>query len=248
MDALAPRDVDAWAVGLLRGTNPWAAWLLRLLAPASGFRQFCRVYAYFRWADDVVDAPGRDPAAVRVFAARQRVRLDAGGLPEHPAEAAVDAALAEAPALRVAVDGMWDALDFDVARGSGPLPDAEIEAQIARIGDAYLAGLAWCVGVREPLPPAVLELSRAATAAHQLRDLEVDLALGYCNVPVEVLGGADPDPAALAPWVRARARAQLARFDAGLAATRAVRPWRARIAIALFGWRYRRLAARLATG
>lgn len=242
-------DVRRWARQELGRTNPAVWWLGRIFATRAGFERFCLVYAHFRWADDIVDAPGRDPAAVARFVAEQRGRIATGGDPgAHPAEAAVTRALAEDPSLRPAVEGMWEALAWDAARGPGPRPAAEIEAQIRRIGDAYLLGLCNALGVRDPLPEAIFELSRAATGVHQIRDVSVDRSLGYINVPAEDLAGIDPRNAPIAafqPWIHARAAALHARFEAGEAALSQVKPLGARIALTLFSWRYRRLLRRL---
>lgn len=227
--------------------------LLRLSCPPAGRRAFQQVYAYFRVLDDRADAPGALPAQAAAAVARHLALLD-GAAPCDP----VEAALAEVragplgPAMGPAIEGMGAAIAWDARRRGRSCTQAELEAQITRIGDAYLRALWVCSGARGPLPEDLCWLSRAATGAHQLRDLEEDLGLGYLNVPVEALAelGLEGVPAAsldrsrLAPWIAARCVALDRAFDRGEAHLPAVRPLRCRTLITAFSHRYRWLLAR----
>jgi len=246
-----PPEVDRWAVASLRHRNRPAWALVRTLCTPGGYRQFCLVYAYFRWADDVVDAPHRVPVVIQAFVASQeqliRGERPAVGLPEHALALALRESGGEIGPL---VGRMWEALDFDAHRGPGPVPAEQIDAQIHRIGDAYLEALWRCSGAPGPVPTGVLPLSRAATAAHMVRDLFLDLELGYCNLPAEDLDrlGLDPadlDPASVAPWVLDRCRHIEAWFDEGEAALSRIRKRRARLLLGAMSWRYRRLTRAL---
>jgi hypothetical protein len=218
-----------------------AALPLRLVCAAGAYDAFAATWWYFRWADDVVDAPGRDPENVRRFVASQRVLLANVRDPAGPEEAAVARALAHpkyGPGLWCAADLMLRALEFDAWRGPEPLPAAEIEAQIARIGDGFALALWTCLGASGEPTEAARELARAATAAHQLRDLREDLALGYCNVPEEALpNGLVADD--VSAWAARRKAEVDARFSRALAGLSGV-PWRARFVFTLLAWRYRR--------
>lgn len=253
----------AWASATLRRGNPAAWWLLRLLAPAAGFEQFCRVYGYFRWADDIVDAPQgpeRNRDQIQAFVQEQsRAWQPVTSTPAvvGPGPLALHRALELQPELAGAVTGMWEALAFDAMRGPEPRTTGEVEAQLVRIGDAYAVGLATCLGVGEALARdnphgnAIRQLARAATRVHQVRDLWIDRELGYCNVPAEDLDALGvrfevATVAVLAPWVTARCQAVLPIFRAGDEALRTLQPWRARWVFRIYGWRYARLARALA--
>lgn len=234
---------DAWARRAFRVASPSTWLVMRLLAPAAGYRDFARVYAYFRVADDVVDAPGRDAAAVAAFVAAERAWLVTAA-PEGPvARVALGLALRDRPALRGPVEGMWASLAFDAARGPGPLPAPVLDAQVRRIADAWLGAFAACLGFAPT--PALGALVAAATATHHLRDLELDATLGYDNVPDDVPGD-HADRAALAGWIAARAAALRPAFAAGLAEARRAPSWRARLLLGLLGRRYRALLDRMA--
>jgi phytoene/squalene synthetase len=246
-------DVDDWAAAVLARTSR-ALWLAtRLLCPPGGFRQFCRVYAYFRWADDIVDAPDRDPARVRDFVERQ-AEVTRGGLPEQPAEHALRLAMADpedAAALRPAIDGMWQALAFDAGRDRTPIRRDELTAQVERIGDAYLVGLLHCGGHRGPIPDELRWLSRAATAAHYVRDLFVDLELGYLNLPAEDAEHHSLDPTKLterdvAPYAVGRLDEISGWFNRGQPAVGMLGSGRARLLVRGLSAKYRRLTNRLA--
>ncbi len=218
------------------------------MCPSAGFVAFARVYGYFRWADDIVDAPGRDPARVAAFVAAQQALVAGERAPVDAPETALCAALHDprwGAALLPIVTGMWDALAFDAARGPAPIPDDVLDRQVAHVGDAYLSALWICSGAEGAPPPDLFALSRAATLTHVLRDLRVDLALGYTNLPP----GVDvTDPGAVAAWVRARCDDAEARFDEGACRLPEVRPRRTRWLVGLFAWRYRRVLAKVRAG
>ncbi|MCB9688727.1 MAG: hypothetical protein H6738_18775 [Alphaproteobacteria bacterium] len=212
-----------------------AAPVLRWCLPEDGLRTFAAAWVYFRWADDLVDAPDRDPAEVRRFVADQAALLAGARDAARLEEEALVACLADpvrGPAMRTACARMLEALRFDAHRPPRSLAP-ELEAQIARIGDAYATALWACAHEgRAPtdVPAAACALARAATAAHQVRDLHLDLRLGYDNVPE----GEERGPT----WVAARKVEVDARFARWLPGLRGL-SWRPRWAFRLLAWKYR---------
>ena len=250
--ALGPSALGRWAAGVVRG-NSTATWaLLRLFGSRRGADRFFLVYAYFRWADDIVDAPGRDPAKVRAFAAEQRAfRQELPADTGSPAERCLVQALASSadPRLRLAVSTMAEALDFDAGRAAEPLTVLELQAQIRRVGDAYTQALLHATEVRGPVPDPVFLLARAATATHHLRDLLIDQDLGYFNLPrahAEAHGLPTHGLTAQQLGGYFLARAELIRplFAQGRRALASL-PLRARLLLSLFAWRYERVLDRL---
>jgi phytoene/squalene synthetase len=222
---------------------------LAMGCPPRGFVVASAVYAYFRWADDVVDAPGRDPAAVQRFMERQADIIQGAIPPVHPAERALRWALAHpdlGPRLLAPVSRMAEALGYDAHRGAGPIPEAELQRQVERIGDAFVGAVWVCSGAEgRPSEPALL-LARAATATHMLRDRVEDQALGYCNLPRERFGTTAPPPGpALGAWLEERATELEGWFAAGLEASAGIQPARTRRLVRLLGERYRRVLAGL---
>jgi phytoene/squalene synthetase len=251
-------DLQRFAAGVVLSNSPATWLLLRVLGTRWGAGRFFLVYAYFRWADDIVDAPGRDPERVQAFMQRQErltEQLIAGvGEPVEPAERCLHQALASSsdPGLVSAVRQMTGALCFDAWRGPEPITAGQLQAQIQRVGDAYTQALLHAAEVSGPVPPAVFLLARAATGTHHLRDLLLDQELGYNNLPVDHARSVGVSAEGLAPrdlgaYVAWRAPGLRAWFDQGLAALPEL-PWRARLLLRAFAWRYRRKLDRMDPG
>ncbi len=216
---------------------PAGAWLLRLLAPSAGWIEFTRLYAFFRWLDDAVDAPGRDPAAVGALVASQAALVGGRRTPVCPEEAGLVDALAADPAVRAVVTPMLAALAFDAARPPGPTPAADVVAQAERVGDAYLLALWRAFRTPGQPPEGLAELARAACLMHLLRDRHIDRALGYDNRPP--LPSGEPQPEAA--WVHDVATDAARRFARGHAVLRRVPGLRLRLVLRLYAWRYARI-------
>lgn len=210
MDVLA----DAWAVGVFARRAPAQAALLSLAGPG-GWLAFAGLYAYLRVWDDVVDTPDRSPerSLPLLVAEVEARRCQAPGV----ARSALGCALRRRPALQVAFDLMWAALEDDAVRPRSAVPGARLVAQQARIGSAYASALWTCMGERGAVPTELAALAIAATRVHVLRDWDEDLRLGFVNVPLEVcvaegLDASSPSGPALDRWRRgqaARAAAEL---------------------------------------
>ncbi len=249
MAATRSLGADLRALGCFAWCAPMAALLVfTLCGPRRGL-WFARVYAYFRLWDDRVDVPipAREPAARAVRA--ERARRAAHGAPTAWPEVALDGALRAAPDLEGPVGSMWAALEADATRPDAPMPAAWLDAQRARIGDAYADALWVCAGQGGPAPEPARRLSRAATRAHHVRDLSADLALGYVNASREDCAalGIDErarDAAAYAAWARQQAERSSRDLSARRTGLRGL-PWRARWLLGAMGWRYHRLARAL---
>jgi phytoene/squalene synthetase len=228
---------DAWAASTLAAVSGKTRWLLKAACPADRFVQFQRMYAYFRWADDIVDAPGRDPRQVRAFV-REQAALLRGRAPSGHPELALCAVLDETP-LRPVVERMWEALAFDALRGPEPIAEADLQLQVERIGDAYVEALWWCSGAEGAADEGGRWLARAATGTHYLRDHHLDHELGYCNVPIERVDDWGLDlPDGIGRWVEHRSEQLEAWYAQGFESLAG--PTRTKWLLAAYGWRYRR--------
>jgi phytoene/squalene synthetase len=245
-----------WADRTMRDSAGGLWWMVRLLMPARGAATFIQTYSYFRWADDIVDAPDREPAVVRRFVQQQRALVEdaLSGCPVVTAGPAEEALLQATrsrpgcPRLAASIRTMWAALAFDAGRDTAPITGPELAGQIQRVGDAYTQALLACLDI-DTAPPGLWSLARAATAVHHLRDLILDAGLGYHNLPAEAARTHDIPlvPGSLsdaAPYVRERAVMISAQFDAGEHALRAL-GWRGRALFGALAWKYRRQLDRL---
>jgi len=212
--------------------------------PPGGYQLASAVYAYFRWADDVVDAPDRDASTVQSFMDRQAAIIQGSATPEHPAERALRWSLTHpgmGPRLQPAVERMAEALFYDAQRDAGPIPAADLQQQVERIGDAFVGAIWVCSGARGVPSAAALLLARAATATHMLRDRAEDQALGYSNLPREHFGAtAPPQGPGLQAWLEERTAEVDGWFAQGLDGVASIQPTRTRRLVRLLGERYRK--------
>lgn len=226
-----------------------AAWPVRLLCSAAGADAFSCLWAYFRWADDIVDAPRRVRADAMAFVAVQREVLGGRRGASCPQEWALVEAIATpemGDALRSAAERMMDALAWDAARGETAPREHELTAQIARIGDAYADAIWTATGEAGSAPEVGRQLARLATRAHHLRDLAVDFQLGYCNISIEEMESW-PDGELtnenLTRWAKRTAAETDAAFSAALPGLGAL-PWRPQTLYSMLAWSYRRILTR----
>ncbi len=231
---MTPLAAHARAVTRAHNRFGWSA--LRLLAPERGFLAYELLYAYFRWADDIVDAPGRDASAVASFVAEQEALRVAARAPEGLNEEALGEALRLEPRLRGVASMMAQALVFDARRNSDPMSRADLDRQVRRVGDSYLKAVWICLGDAGEPPGGVALLARAATRVHLLRDHGLDLALGYDNRQPDAAGA----PIPTGEWAAALASQARAEFRSGRDALGSVPRWRTRWLLRLWAWRYER--------
>jgi phytoene/squalene synthetase len=221
---------------------------LLCLAPRS-LGKFAAIYAWLRVADDIVDAPHRNQAAVQAYIRDARDFLHTGrraadppGLIAPPRETRdrLDRILLKSwdPALKEVVVEMTEALAWDAVRPPR-VPEAELQAQCARIGRAYVRGIWYCI-TGEPAPILAEELGTAATVIHQLRDREEDERLGYVNLPA-ALGAPDLRRPEVRDWWLQRTDAAIHLLETSMLQG----SWRARIVIQALCSRYARKGRRL---
>ena len=245
-----PTPMAIQAASSVRSGSRLTSWLLWLLCDEQGYRHFCDVYDYFRWADDIVDDPERARADATMFITDQLAMLQGERAPRTALERGVTQALAapqRGERLRSVALRMARALEFDAARSSSPIRRFDLESQLRRIGEAYADALWICTGAHASAPPEARLLGVAATRVHVLRDLSLDLSIGYCNVPIETLEALRITPSELPDqrFVIQEAIQAEADFAEGLA--NLTGPWRTRLLMTIYALRYRGVLRSLLT-
>lgn len=217
---------------------------IRALADPAYRADAFALYAYFRWLDDEIDEHLGSAAERMALVARERRLLaDAVG-PALPPGSGVTpqerllvalvrgadgAARADASGARQSVAAMLDVMAFDADRRRRPVTQAQLDGYTRSLAVAVTEALHHCIGhgCGAPHDDSRYVAVTGAHVAHMLRDLHQDLAAGYINVPVEVLGAgvAPSEPDGLRDWVEQRvayardcfvtARAYLARLESG---------------------------------
>lgn len=171
----------------------------RLLVDRDLIDDCFRAYAYFRWADDVVDVSSQSIEEAVAFITRQRALIDSlykGGRP--PALAPQEELIAdlishdrgENSGLQSFIRGFLAALEFDAQRRGRLISQQELDWYSSCLGRSVTDAIQYFIGNGHTYA-ATGNRYLAATAAHMthmLRDMVEDMADGFLNVPCEYLG------------------------------------------------------------
>jgi phytoene/squalene synthetase len=227
---------------------------IRWLADRDRTDDAFRAYAYFRWVDDLVDAPASDRAAKERFLLHQRQLLAAflggsspGGLA--PQEQMLRDLIAgrrdEHPGLRSYLENMMAVMEFDASRRGRLISRQELERYTSLLATGVWNCIEYFIGHahRYPQGPARTQAVAGAHIIHMLRDTVDDLTSGYFNVPREVLEAegltpADLEHPAYRDWVRERVEQARRCFDEGKRYLRSIGCLRSQIASYLYCARF----------
>ncbi len=190
-----------------------------------------RAYAYFRWADDVIDVTLQSDSERIAFAEGQKEiirRLYAG---EFPARlSAEERMLADLVShdrepnsgLRSFIHEFMWVLAFDACRSGATVSQTDLAEYTSRLATAVMDGIQYFIGKGHPypMPPERIRAVTGAHITHMLRDMRQDLSAGIINIPRESLAsyGLDPahaDPETLRTWVRERVGEARSEFREG---------------------------------
>ncbi|MGB7537906.1 MAG: squalene/phytoene synthase family protein [Anaerolineales bacterium] len=213
-----------------------------------------RSYAYFRWADDVLDSePGvwnaadKEKASERkIFLDRQKSLLDScyRGRPLRDANdqermliELVEHDREKNSGLQSYLRNMMRVMDFDAERRGRLISQAELDEYTRWLAVSVTENLHYFIGHDTRLPRDEMRYQAVTGAhiAHMLRDTSEDVRAGYYNIPREVLeanhiGPQDVDSAGYRAWVESRVRLARVCFNAGKVYSRKIRNLRLRLA------------------
>jgi phytoene/squalene synthetase len=213
-----------------------------------------RAYAYFRWVDDVLDAPMHDRTARLQFLSRQKHLLEgllAGMTPANlePQERMLADVLAgrrdRHPGLRSYLDRMMAVMEFDAGRRGRLISGTELAGYSQLLAGAVMDAIGYFIGHDHVYPDGAARLQAVIGAhiIHMLRDTADDLDAGYFNVPravleVQRLGPSDIHHPAYRRWVRERVDEARRCFGEGKSYLRRVGCLRALVAGLLYCARF----------
>jgi phytoene/squalene synthetase len=231
------------ARAITRASSKQTYYTARLMVDKDLVDDFCRAYAYFRWADDVVDAPASTNCSSTLgderisFIRRQRALIDRlyGNEPSDdltPEEAIIadlignDRADRRNPAsssgLQSFIRNMFAVIEFDAYRKGQLVSEQELTWYSNCLAQAVVDGLQYFVGNGHPYPITEDRCLAAIAAhiAHMLRDMVQDVTDGYINIPYEYLEmhGIDPEDVDSPPfraWVQEQVEQVRRYFDEG---------------------------------
>ncbi|MCJ7569133.1 MAG: squalene/phytoene synthase family protein [Anaerolineales bacterium] len=213
-----------------------------------------RAYAYFRWVDDLLDGDALSPQQRLSFLASQKELLSECLQGQPPRDLSAEewllvdltqGSLQKDAGLRIYLQGMMAVMDFDVQRRDQRISQQELGWYSRRLAIAVTEAVYTFIGDRCGAPRTA-ERYLAADAAHivhMLRDLHDDLDAGYINIPADVLGGEQIDPAvvesaSVRTWVRERVETARTYFAEGKAYLALMDNPRCRMAGALYAARF----------
>jgi phytoene/squalene synthetase len=205
---------------ITRNASKQAYYTIRLLADRDRRLDAYRAYAYFRWVDDWLDQPALEQSERLAFVQRQRWLVDCGyrgGRPDDliPQERIIadliQSDVEEQSGLQSYIRNMMAVMAFDAERRWRLVTERELDQYTLDLATAVTDALHYFIG-HERTPsdaPARYFPAIGAHITHMLRDTVEDLALGYFNIPSELLGslGITPDDvesAAYRDWVKSR--------------------------------------------
>lgn len=256
-----PETTQALAAAITRAASKQTYYTIRFFVDRERVADAYRAYGYFRWVDDVLDAPTGAQADKLAFVHRQQSLLESGCRGPLPPDLRPEEQIlldlirgdTEANSgLSVYLHNMMTVMAFDAERRGRLISHAELSEYTRRLATAVTEALYYFIGHAEPPPPhpdRYLAVS-AAHITHMLRDTFEDVRAGYFNIPREYLQSHNISPQdvtsrAYRQWVCSRVKLARAYFNAGRASFSRVKNPRCRLAgfayTARFEWMLRAL-------
>jgi phytoene/squalene synthetase len=198
----------------------------RLLVDRELVSDFYRAYAYFRWADDMVDVPASTDTLSQsdderiCFIRRQSELIERLYRSERPSDLTPEEEIVadlisrdkgETSGLQSFIRNMLAIIEFDAQRRGRLISQDELTRYSNCLAQSVTDGLQYFISNGHPYP-VTEDRCLAATAAHithLLRDMLPDTADGFINIPREYLEahGIGPEDVHSPPfraWVRDR--------------------------------------------
>jgi phytoene/squalene synthetase len=197
-------------------------YIARLMVDKHLMNDFYQAYAYFRWADDVIDVSSQSDDERISFIKRQRALIDGlyrnERLNDLTQEEEIIADLirhdrGENSGLESFIRNMFAVIEFDALRKGQLISQQELTWYSNCLGKAVVDGLQYFIGNGHPYPTTD-DRNLAAVAAHithLLRDTLPDIADGFINIPREYLEAhdirlEDVGSPSFRAWVRGQVR------------------------------------------
>ena len=219
---------------------------IRLLADRPLAPDAYRAYAYFRWLDDIIDAPGTTREARLAFLHRQQQIISRcyAGMPYEdfcPEESLVSSLITGdkdvESGLHTYISQMMAVMAFDARRKGRLISQLELDIYTLRLSMAVTEALHYFIGhdCASPMNETRYLAVTAAHITHMLRDAVEDARNGYFNVPRDYLEKHDLSPtdvnsSAYREWVKSRVGLARKLFAGGRANLAKVENVRCRLA------------------
>ena len=229
---------------------------IRFLMDRDRIQDAFRAYAYFRWVDDRLDSNSGTQQEKRALLNRQRGFLEACYRGESPPVLSLEEQMLvdlvgndkeEDSGLQTYLRDMMAVMAFDVERRGRVISLAELSQYSLLLSNAITEYMFYFIGHQDPPPRSATRYQAVCGAhvVHMLRDMLDDIALGYINIPGEVLEAEhisldDLHSRSFRKWVFERAQLAQRYFSDGRKYIAQVKSFRCRLAgftyLARFEW------------
>jgi phytoene/squalene synthetase len=224
-------NTTALAHSITRAGSKQSYLTARLLVDRDLVDDCLRGYAYFRWADDVVDITIQSNAGRTAFIARQKLLIETLYCGERPADLCPEEEmLADLIAhdrrpdsgLRSFIHNFMAVIEFDANRNGRLVTRHELTAYTAWLATAVMDGIQYFIGNGHPYPktPDRTLAVVGAHLVHMLRDTLEDIPVGFVNIPAEEIQARgiqleDVESESFRLWVREQVERAKICFRAG---------------------------------
>jgi phytoene/squalene synthetase len=190
----------------------------RLLVDRDLVDDCMRAYAYFRWADDVVDISLHSSTDRIAFIAREKMLIETLYSGRHPADLCMEEEMladlishdrGSDSGLRSFIRNFMAVIEFDANRNGRLVSHHELNTYTIWLATAVMDGIQYFIGNGHPYPktPDRTVAVVGAHLVHMLRDTLEDLPAGFVNIPAEDIqrGGiclGDVESESFRLWVR----------------------------------------------
>jgi phytoene/squalene synthetase len=168
----------------------------RLLVDRDLVDDCLRGYAYFRWADDMIDLTYKTYAERITFITRQKMLVETLYQGIRPADLSPEEEMLadlvfhdRGPdnGLRSFIDNFMAVIEFDARRNGRLVSCSELTVYTANLASAMMDGIQYFIGNGHPYPktPDRTQAVTGAHLVHMLRDSLEDVPAGYVNIPIE---------------------------------------------------------------
>jgi len=249
-----PASSATLARAMTRRASRQTYYIIRCLVDRGRTDDAFRAYAYFRWVDDLIDAPAHDRTTALQFLGHQRQLLGGllqGRLPDRllPQEQMLaDLVLGRKdrhPGLPSYLENMMAVMEFDAGRRGRLISQADLDRYTSLLATAVWDCIEHFIGHDHGYPASAARTQAVAGAhiTHMLRDMSDDVEAGYFNAPREVLeasrlGPSDLQDPSYCRWVRDRVQKARRCFAQGKAYLRHMGCVRAAVASYLYCARF----------
>jgi len=197
-----------------------AYYTARLMVDKDLVNDFYRAYAYFRWADDIIDVSSQSHDERISFIRRQRELIGRLYKNERPVDLALEEKIVADlishdkkynSGLQSFIRHLLAILEFDAYRKGRLISQQELTWYSNCLGQAVTDGLQYFISHGHPYPATGNRYLAAIGAhiTHMLRDMVLDISDGFINIPREYLEAhgitpKDMDSPPFRTWVRSR--------------------------------------------